>query len=66
MIPATGDSLNGVSYSFLDNAPEAANAPHYFIEDIDIYGRVMRHGPIVVERPGREAPTRGRKAIRTR
>ncbi len=50
LIPSAGNSLESASYSFLDNAKQAATAEYYYIEDLDIFGKVTRHGPIVVER----------------
>jgi hypothetical protein len=40
MIPAAGHGLSGASYELLDSSKEAATAIHYFIEDIDIFGKV--------------------------
>ena len=45
-----GTNLVGGSYEVIDDSPEAARAVHYYVEDIDIFGKVTRHGPIVVER----------------
>ena len=63
-----GNALNGSSYRFVDNGKEATAAQSYYIEDIDIYGKVTRHGPIAVERqqrkPGavdQEAPGEGKR-----
>ena len=50
LIPANGHALIGASYEFLDNSKQAAIAVYYYIEDIDIYGKVTRHGPITVDR----------------
>jgi hypothetical protein len=66
MIPAAGNGLTGASYEFLDNTYRSGSAAQYYIEDIDIFGKVTRHGPIVVERSmpnradgdRREMPTR--------
>ena len=57
MIPAAGAGLTGASYEFLDASREAATALGYYIEDVDIYGRVRRHGPIAVDRGDRHGPT---------
>lgn len=45
-IPAGGNSLTGMSYQFLDDSKDAATANHYYLEDIDLWGRISRHGPI--------------------
>ena len=39
-----------IRYERLDDSPEARRAVHYYIEDIDLFGKVTRHGPIVVQR----------------
>jgi subtilisin-like proprotein convertase family protein len=58
-IPAAGNGIEGASYEFLDNQLDQIGAgTRYWIETIDIYGRVERHGPIDVTGT-REAP-RGR------
>jgi hypothetical protein len=62
LIPAAGHGLLGASYQFLDNGPEAATAFQYYLEDVDIYGRVTSHGPVTVERV--PAPGRVREAVR--
>ncbi len=54
MIPSAGNSLGGASYGFLDNNKEAWRATRYYIEDIDIHGKVTRHGPIDVIRGSRK------------
>jgi len=53
VIPVAGTGFTGASYEFLDNGKGARSALRYWIEDIDAFGRVTRHGPIAVERPGR-------------
>ena len=50
MIPASGGDLLGASYQFLDNDRKANAGAQYYIEDIDIFGKVTRHGPILVVR----------------
>ena len=47
MIPASGGDLLGASYQFLDNDRKASAGARYYIEDIDIFGRATRHGPIL-------------------
>lgn len=53
MIPAQGAGLTGATYEVVDASTEARTATNYWLEDIDINGRVTRHGPIVVERGSR-------------
>jgi cysteine-rich repeat protein len=55
LIPSAGHGLAGATYELFDNAPAAARAAHYYLEDIDIHGKVTRHGPIVVDRGLRRA-----------
>jgi len=55
MIPAAGNGLTGATYQFFDNTLRTGIAAQYYIDDIDIFGKVTRHGPIVVTRI---APTR--------
>ncbi len=57
MIPAAGHGLVGAAYEFLDNSKRASAADQYWIEDIDLWGKVTRHGPIVVDR-GQPTETR--------
>ena len=58
MIAATGTLISGASYAFLDNARESAEASSYYLEDIDVYGKVTRHGPISIDRGRRDAGLR--------
>jgi hypothetical protein len=53
MIPAQGAGLTGATYEVVDASAQARTATTYWLEDIDINGRVTRHGPIVVERVSR-------------
>jgi hypothetical protein len=53
MIPAQGAGLTGATYEVVDASSQARTATTYWLEDIDINGRVTRHGPIVVERGSR-------------
>ena len=59
LIPASGLQLRGSSYEFLDRKP-AARGPSlvYYLEDIDIFGRVTRHEPVRVDQPSRREPAR--------
>ena len=56
MIPALGNQLGGASYSHVDNLPGADDAVGYYVEDIDIFGKVTRHGPISIDRGARQRP----------
>ena len=60
LIPSAGYSLLGSSYNFLDNSKGAVSAEHYYLEDVDLYGKVTRFGPITVDRgkPGHESRDR--------
>lgn len=49
-IPAAGHGLVGATYQFLDNARQHTDVVRYYVEDIDLDGRVTRHGPILVDR----------------
>ena len=54
LIPARGNSLVGADYEFLDSTPGLRGMVSYYLEDIDIWGRVTRHGPVAVQlEPGR-------------
>jgi hypothetical protein len=54
MLPAAGHGLSGADYEVLDDSKDAALAIQYWIEDIDVYGRVTRHGPVPVVRGSRQ------------
>ena len=54
-VMARGNSAVGASYSILDQGKDSSLATAYFVEDLDVFGRVTLHGPIMVERV---APTR--------
>jgi hypothetical protein len=47
-IPSQGDELTGASYEFVDRIKPARTLIRYYLEDIDIFGRVTRHGPVTV------------------
>ena len=49
MIRAHGNSVTGASYVFLDNTAPSAGTLRYYLEDIDVFGRATRHGPIEVQ-----------------
>ena len=58
LIRAAGNGLTGASYEFLDNARQATGNVRYYIEDIDLNGKVTRHGPIEVQPGSRVRPVR--------
>jgi subtilisin-like proprotein convertase family protein len=46
-VPTSGGALEGASYQFLDNQIDQIGAgTRYWIETVDVYGRVEQHGPI--------------------
>jgi predicted outer membrane repeat protein len=47
-IHARGNGYSGASYELLDPGAKGRGGVRYFIEDIDLFGRVTRHGPIDV------------------
>ena len=53
MIQSRGDALSGASYRFLDPAEGVAGKVRYYLEDIDRWGEVTRHGPVAVGLPVR-------------
>ncbi len=60
-IPASGNGLSGASYEFLDNSRIRGGAEVvYYLEDLDAFGRVTRHGPIQVQRGSRVRQSSGR------
>ncbi len=50
LMPAAGHGLMGATYQYLDDSKAARTAAAYYIEDIDIFGKVTLHGPIAVNR----------------
>ena len=54
LIPAAGSQYVGASYEHLDNSQGAARSGAYYLEDIDIFGKVTRHGPILVPSSSRK------------
>ena len=47
-VPASGNNLVGASYTFQDlEAPKGTLV--YYLEDVDLFGRTYRHGPIVID-----------------
>ena len=48
LIPAEGSELGGASYGYLDDERQRPGIVLYYLEDIDTFGRVTRHGPVEV------------------
>ena len=78
MVPAMGTSLTGASYEVIDGSFAAADATEYILQDVDLFGKVTDHGPIMVDRgsrvrgdaleangreAGRQLPTAGIEAM---
>jgi hypothetical protein len=70
LIPARGNELSGSEYRTFDGARQTVGTTlYYYLEDVDVNGKVTRHGPaiLVVDRPvvgtatpdARGKPTRG-------
>jgi len=51
-IPARGSALSGAVYEYRVADRAVAGTFLYYLEDIDVYGRATRHGPLVVSVPG--------------
>ncbi len=67
MIPAAGHGLTGATYQYVDRSKAAVAAEAYFLEDIDIYGKVSTYGPIIVRRGAGNATERNsRREVRAR
>ncbi len=66
MIPAAGNGLTGASYEVLDPKETSVDVLYYYLEDIDVFGRVTRHGPITIESGVRKAPAGRGEATRKR
>ena len=58
-IPARGLELGGAEYSVLDRSKRATPAARYYLEDIDLWGRVTRHGPAFVDAATSDNDARG-------
>jgi len=55
IIPARGSEIEGADYEYLDDVGRMSGAVSYWLEDIDLFGIVTRHGPVSVElQPFRE------------
>jgi len=46
LIPANGSSMEGASYLFIDNKVKNRKAYYYKLEDMDLSGVSMMHGPV--------------------
>jgi hypothetical protein len=60
-IPASGDSLSGATYEFVDtlsgvNRTRSLSDLVCYIEDIDLFGKTTRHGPTFILRGTRQSP----------
>ena len=51
LIPSAGYGVTGASYEFLDNSELRPGRYAYYVEDIDIYGKVTQYGPMFVDVP---------------
>ncbi len=49
LIPARGNDLVGADYEFLDDTQRLSGTVQYYLEDVDVFGRTTRHGPVEVE-----------------
>ena len=56
-IPAKGDELTGGDYEYLERFAGPLRGTLYYLEDIDVFGRRTRHGPIKIDRGTRTIPT---------
>ena len=58
-------SAVGAAYTFLDETAAPGNTYYYWLEDVDVYGVAVQHGPAVAEVPlARALPGRPRPAPR--
>lgn len=57
-VPSAGGNLIGASYIVLDDSKLIERNSRYFIEDIDVFGKVTRHGPVMIQRGSRISPPR--------
>jgi len=48
MIPAKGTNLVGAEYTFVDTLSPRGPLV-YYLEEIDLFGRTERHGPVTVQ-----------------
>ncbi len=46
MIPAKASSMEGASYLFIDNSVKNRETYYYKLEDVDLNGATMMHGPV--------------------
>ena len=50
-IPSSGTEVNGSYYQFVDRSSRLGGEVLYYLEDMDLNGKVTRHGPAVLVRP---------------
>jgi hypothetical protein len=66
-IPSQGNTLEGAEYRWLDATHQSPGTVFYWLEDIDLHGRVTSHGPVSVEVPREPEPSEQyREAPRSR
>jgi hypothetical protein len=53
VIHAAGTETYGADYEYRDRVKSGAGQVFYFLEDIDRFGEVRRHGPVFVDSPTR-------------
>ena len=49
LIPPMGSDLSGADYEYLDTTWQKRGTARYYVEDVDLFGTVTRHAPVVVE-----------------
>jgi len=59
LIPGQGQSVTGATYRFLDTTVQAGVTYWYWIEDVDLHGYTMWHGPAQVTVPDAVEPGPG-------
>ena len=47
--PSAGTEVEGADYEFVDDDVLGPGTYRYLLEDVDLFGRVTRHGPVAVE-----------------
>jgi hypothetical protein len=48
LILARGDEVKGAEYSYVDYAVQEGTSYYYWLEDVDLGGKTMLHGPVTV------------------
>ena len=56
LIPGHGTELEGATYEFLDHSKGVSRRVMYYLQDIDLFGRVTTHGPVAVDTRGFRRP----------